>query len=247
MALSEPWVFNTTWETYTATKIIGEGGAARVFEANDVAGKRYAVKLLDPSTKVKVKRFQNEYSFCANNKHRNVVTMVDHGLFGEQESPFVVMPLYGGSLRTLLESGVEPGQVLGYFVQLMDGLECAHLQNVIHRDLKPENVLFDHEFDLLLLADFGIAHFAEDELFTAVETKDNDRLANFRYAAPEQKIPGADVDHRADIFALGLILNEMFTGEVPEGTGYKTIGRRPRPDTMTRTEAATCILTRKES
>ena len=105
MALSEPRVFNTTWETYTATRIIGEGGAARVFEANDVAGKRYAVKLLDPSkaTKLKVKRFQNEYSFCAKNKHRNVVTMVDYGIFGEKESPFVVMPLYDGSLRTLLE------------------------------------------------------------------------------------------------------------------------------------------------
>ena len=100
MALNEPLVFNTPWETYTATEIIGEGGSARVFKASDEAGEPRAVKQLDPSkvTKEKVKRFKNEYLFCAKNKHRNVVTMVDYGIFGEKESPFVVMPLYDGSL-----------------------------------------------------------------------------------------------------------------------------------------------------
>lgn len=68
-----------------------------------------------------------------------------------------------------------------------------------------------------------IARFAEGELFTAIETKDNDRLANFQYAAPEQRRRGADVDFPADIYSLGLILNEMFTGEVPYRTDYKTI------------------------
>ena len=225
MVLNKPVVFSTTFDTYTATEIIGEGGSARVFKATDESGKPHAVKLLDPvkATKDKVKRFKNEYLFCANNHHRNVVTMVDHGVFGEKESPFVVMPLYDGSLRTLLQSGIAPGEVIRYFAQLMNGVECAHLLNVVHRDLKPENVLYDQESDRLLLSDFGIARFAEDELFTAIETKDNDRLANFQYAAPEQKIRGAEVDHRADIFALGLILNEMFTGEIPNGTEYKTI------------------------
>ena len=74
-----------------------------------------------------------------------------------------------------------------------------------------------------MVADFGIAHFEEDELYTAVETRNGDRLANFQYAAPEQRDRGRQVDLRADIFARGLILNEVFTGEVLQGSGYKTI------------------------
>ena len=227
MLLKQPIIFNTTFDTYTATEIIGEGGSARVFKATDEAGQPHAIKLLDPvkATRDKVKRFKNEYLFCVNNRHRNVVAVVDHGVFidGEKNSPFLVMPLYDGSLRTLLQAGIAPGEVLRYFAQLMDGVECAHLKNVVHRDLKPENVLYDQESDGLVLTDFGIARFAEDELFTAVESMDNDRLANFQYAAPEQRRRGADVNFLADIFSLGLILNEMFTNEVPYGTEYKTI------------------------
>jgi serine/threonine protein kinase len=80
--------------------------------------------------------------------------------------------------------------------------------------------------DRLLIADFGIARFEEEDLFTAIETKDTARLANFQYAAPEQRGRGNEVDNRTDIYALGLILNEMFTNEVPYGTGYKTIESR---------------------
>jgi hypothetical protein len=75
----------------------------------------------------------------------------------------------------------------------------------------------------LVVADFGIAHFGEEELLTAVETKNDERLANFIYAAPEQKIRGGLIDQRVDIFALGLILNEMFTATVPLATGHPLI------------------------
>ena len=74
------------------------------------------------------------------------------------------------------------------------------------------------------MVDFGIARFTEEALFTAVETRAQDRLANFLYAAPEQRVRGRDVGPVADIYALGLILNEMFTGEVPQGSGHKRIG-----------------------
>jgi hypothetical protein len=69
-----------------------------------------------------------------------------------------------------------------------------------------------------VVADFGIAHFEEDELYTAVATRDTARMANFQYAAPEPITRGAVVDHRADVFALGRLLNQMFTGAVPHGT-----------------------------
>src|SRR5262249_32547506 len=93
-------------------------------------------------------------------------------------------------------------------------------------DLKPENILqqdTNDPHDALVIADFGIAHFEEDELHSTALTDKRDRLANFQYAAPEQRVPGKKVDWRADIYALGLILNEMFTGEVLQGAGYKKV------------------------
>ncbi|MCX5643531.1 MAG: serine/threonine-protein kinase [Phycisphaerae bacterium] len=228
MSLKKRVMFRTTFATYTATDIIGQGGYSRVFEAVDDSGEKWAVKLLDATraTQEQNKRFKNELTFCLRNKHRNIVTVVDHGVAveGDKPSPFYVMPRYDGSLRNLLKSGIPRHKVLQYFAHLLDGVEAAHLQGVIHRDLKPENILYDAKADLLLIADFGIARFEEDELFTAVETKDSAKLANFQYAAPEQRGRGLKTDQRADIYALGLILNEMFTGQVPYGTGYRTIG-----------------------
>jgi serine/threonine protein kinase len=227
MSLNKPIIFETTFAHYTGTDIIGEGGAGRVYRATDDAENVYAIKLLDhaKANRKLVKRFKNEVLFSLKNRHKNIITVTDHGIFvdGKMLSPFYVMPLYKGSLRTLFATGIPQNKVLFYFAQLLDGVEAAHLQRVIHRDLKPENLLYDEAQDRLLIADFGIAHFEEETLFTDVETSPNDRLANFQYAAPEQRNRGADVDHRADIYALGLILNEMFTGKVPHGTGYKTI------------------------
>lgn len=225
--LNKPLVFTTTFATYTATHIIGEGGSGRIFEANDDIGGICAIKWLDPAkaTREKVKRFKNELQFCLKNKHPNILTILDHGVFikGESNSPFYVMPRYDGSLRDLLKAGISPDKVLNYFAQILDGVEAAHIHGVVHRDLKPENILYAAGDNLLVIADFGIARFQEDELYTAVETKDSARLANFQYAAPEQRSRGTESDQHADIYALGLILNEMFTGEVPSGTGYKTI------------------------
>jgi len=227
MSAKQKILFQTTFATYTEAGNIGEGGSGRIFKVVDDSGASWALKLLDfrKATKEKSKRFKNEVLFCLKNKHPNIVTVVDHGISVQESrsSPFYVMPLYHGSMRKLLNSGIPTDKVLKFFANILDGVEAAHLQGVVHRDLKPENILYDTRNDLLLVADFGIAHFEEDELFTAVETKDSERLANFQYAAPEQRSRGLEVDHRADIYALGLILNEMFTGHVPHGTKYKTI------------------------
>lgn len=95
----------------------------------------------------------------------------------------------------------------------------------VHRDLKPENFLYDVASNQLAVADFGVASFTSQELLTLVETSPQQRLANFIYAAPEQRHRGAAVDQRSDIYALGLMLNELFTGQVPHGTDYKLIGQ----------------------
>jgi serine/threonine protein kinase len=134
------------------------------------------------------------------------------------------MPLYARTLRSLMDAGIGHDSVMPLFSQMLDGVEAAHLQDVVHRDLKPENILYDPPSDGLVIADFGIAQFTQEALLTAVETRAQERLANFIYAAPEQRRRGSDVGLRADIYALGLILNEMFTGEVLQGTGHKLIG-----------------------
>ena len=106
---------------------------------------------------------------------------------------------------------------------LIEGLKYAHDHNAIHRDIKPENILFAAGSTEPVICDFGIAHFAEEDLLTVVETKGTDRMANFQYAAPEQKRIGGNVCPQTDIYAIALILNEMFTGEIPQAAGYKKI------------------------
>jgi serine/threonine protein kinase len=144
--------------------------------------------------------------------------------FGQTDGKtFYVMPLYSSTLRRLILTGIEHAKVLDFLSQVLNGVEAAHQNGVCHRDLKPENILFDQATETLVVADFGIAKFKEEELQTAVETSVQERLANFQYSAPEQRVRGRVVDQRADIYALGLILSEMFTGEVPQGTGFKRI------------------------
>jgi serine/threonine protein kinase len=221
-------IFRTTFSTYETSEIAGEGGSSRIFKAVSADGIPVAIKLLNVNkvNKESLKRFKNEIYFCLRNEHPNIVTVIDHGLFTDKAGnsiPFYVMPLYSCSLRDLIKTGIATNKVLPYFSQILNGIEAAHLKKVIHRDIKPENILFDEKQNLLLIADFGIAQFQEEELYTTVDTKDTTRLANFQYAAPEQRDRGQVVDHRADIYAIGLIMNEMFTGQVPYGTEYKTI------------------------
>jgi len=225
--LKTPKTFQTFSGSYVATAIIGEGGAGRIYEATDENGNPVAIKVLDPSkaSRDKLKRFKNELQFSLRRAHQNIIAALDYGITNDGDKPasFYVMPLYRDSLRNLISNEIPPEKVLHYFGQILDGVEAAHFLKVVHRDLKPENILYDSNKDQLLIADFGIARFSEEELYTAVETKQGDRLANFLYSAPEQRVRGQIVDVRADIFALGLMLNEMFTHEVPQGNNYKTI------------------------
>jgi serine/threonine protein kinase len=227
--LKKGHVLETAASSYSTQDVLGEGGSGRVYGATDEGGKPYAIKVLDPSkaTKERRQRFKNELLFGVRNRHPRIITVVDHGVarIDDGVAPFYVMPRYEGSLRSLMEGRVPPAQVLPCLAQILDGVEAAHKLNVTHRDLKPENILYStvNGQVSLVVSDFGIAHFEQEDLYTLVETRPNSRLANFQYAAPEQRMHGRLVDLRADIYALGLILNEMFTGEILQGTGYSTI------------------------
>lgn len=221
--MKKPKQLRTTFNSYSVLDQIGEGGSGTVFSAKDDSGKSVAIKILDSSKakSEKLKRFENEFRFCSRNKHPNIITVLDNGL-SEDQSPFFVMPLYKGSIRRRIGK-LSPRDALTIFEKIIDGVDAAHKAGVFHRDLKPENILSNDTITDLVVADFGIARFEEEEIFTAVETKEGTRLANFQYAAPEQRTRGQAVDKRADIYALGLMLNELFTGQLALGTNFKTI------------------------
>lgn len=228
--LKNPISFDTTFGTYTATDILGQGGAGIVYGGIDPDGANVAIKMLatDRASGDKRKRFKNEIGFLSRVKHENIVNVLDHGVYKKEENgalqPFYVMRRYSGSLRDLIKRELDPKFALVLFSQLINGVEVAHLNGVVHRDLKPENVLFDEVHKTLAVADFGVADFTDELLVTLVETQANQRLANFQYAAPEQRIRGGIVGVPADIYALGLMLNELFTGSVPHGTEFRQVG-----------------------
>jgi len=218
---------NTAFDEYELIAQIGQGGCGRVFSAKNSDGEMFAIKFLDKHIgRAKLKRFKNEINFCEHSSHVNIVKVVDRGcveLENNDEYIFCVMPLYEQSLRDKMRAGVQHQTAVDIFLGLLQGLQYAHRKGIIHRDIKPENIMFAKASTVPIICDFGIAHFSENELMTIVETKPTDRLANFAYAAPEQRKKGGVAVPQTDLFAAGLILNEMFTKSVPQGGGYRTI------------------------
>jgi serine/threonine protein kinase len=219
--VKKPDILNTTFSTYTIIGAIGQGGNGYVYEAEE-SGSKVAIKILDPQrvTKEKLKRFENEYRFCSQDRHKNIIKVIDCGLT-ETGIPFFVMPLYTGSIRKIIGS-LKEDENFSLLISLLDGIEASHRFNVVHRDLKPENILYKAKD--IVIADYGIAEFGEDELYTAIETKDGSRLANFQYAAPEQRVRGGVVSFATDFYSLGLIANELFTGSLALGKDHATVG-----------------------
>ena len=222
--LKEPINLETAFESYVLKEILGEGGSGRVYGGETSDGLPVAVKILtsDKVTNDKRKRFKNEIAFLTKTKHRNIVAVTDYGVSKEdgKSSPFYVMQRYDACLRNVKLNDEEKIDALK---QILDGVEAAHMLGVVHRDLKPENILYENKSNTFAIADFGIASFTDDVVATLVETGLNQRLANFIYAAPEQKQAGVRVGKTADIYALGLILNELFTGSVPHGTDFSKV------------------------
>jgi serine/threonine protein kinase len=215
--------FRTALNIYDDEAQIGEGGSGTVSRVRDDDGNLYALKLLKKESLdgSRQKRFQSELRFCMKAPHANIIEVLDHGLFGDDERPFFVMPLYESTLRKAMRKGIDPAQIPQIVHQIVMAIEFAHARQIFHRDLKPENILCTADLRSVVLADFGIAHFSEEALLSAVKTDDQERLANFKYAAPEQRMLGSQVGAPADIWALGLILHELFTGQL-------ALGRRPK-------------------
>ncbi len=227
MARNIDVAFESDFNTFYHVSNIGEGGSGRVVEVKDQDEKIFALKYLHPDriTTNKRKRFKNELAFCERDVHLNIIKVFDHGhiFLKKEKCPFYVMPRYGHNLRKLMKNGIDSKDVLPFFSQILNGVEAAHFLDVWHRDLKPENILVDLKKNLLVIADFGIAHFAEPVRQTNAKTKPGDWVASVNYAAPEQRERLMEGDHRADIWTLGLILNELYTGRLAVGSDFMKI------------------------
>lgn len=219
-------VVKTAFDEYTLIEQVGSGGNGRVFSASNGACEQFAIKFLERNIGGdKLKRFKNEISFCEQHQHKNIVSILDRGYayLDGKDYVFYVMPLFQNTLKSKIKAGIAPDEAVSIFVGILEGLKYAHEHNAIHRDIKPENILFAAESAEPVICDFGIAHFAEEDLLTAIETKPGDRMANFYYAAPEQYKRGVVTTPQTDVYSAALILNEMFTGEIPQAAGYTKI------------------------
>lgn len=228
MGKREKYTFVSSYlNEYKEIEIIGEGGNSTVYKVIDCNGNEYALKLLNKKhDKDSIKRFKNEMDYCFKTNHNNIIKVIDNGIFNIDNESFMfyVMPLYKKSLRKMIDEEIPQDLILNYFNMILEAIKYFHRGNNFHRDIKPENILYDDTENKLVVSDFGISHFCEADLYTTVETRATSRMANFQYASPEQRIKSGIVDSKSDIYALGLILNEMFTHQVPNGSSFKKIG-----------------------
>ena len=216
----------SAFETYTISEFIAQGGNGKVYKAEDSRNRIIAIKVVLREQGSKLARFSNEINFCERNQNRNIIEIYDHGTIGNNMI-FYVMPLAKETLRDRIKKHIQHSDAEEIFINILYGLKYAHEKGAYHRDIKPENILFLDETNNAVIADFGIAHFCEEDIIASVKTKASDRMANFQYAAPEQRIKGnaKNVDGRADVYAAGLILVEMFTGELVGAGNYTKISK----------------------
>lgn len=201
-------------DRYEIKGMVGQGGMATVYRAYDPRFERdVAIKLMpkaflyEPDFRT---RFIREAKTIALLEHPNIVPVYDFG--EDQGQPYLVMRLMtGGSLSDKLGNGPLPmNDVLKVMERIGSALDEAHRRGIIHRDLKPANILFD-QYGNAYLGDFGIVRLAEGGGTSLTGTG---TIGTPGYMSPEQ-IQGQELDGRADIYALGVMLFEMITGERP--------------------------------
>ena len=200
-------------DRYELLEKLGGGGMGTVYRANDHHFARVvALKFLSESLagdSVLKRRFQREARAAAALDHVNIGSI--HGVEETEDGRlFIVMPYYeGGTLKNTIAKGPLPvTDAIACAAQVADGLAHAHAAGVIHRDIKPANLMFAGDGSLKIL-DFGIAKIAGEKL-----TRTGLVLGTLAYMSPEQAA-GGTLDHRTDLWALGVVFHEMLTGRPP--------------------------------
>ncbi len=201
-------------------ELIGHGGMSAVFKARQPKLDRtIALKVLPKSLAAApgfAERFTREGRVLARLSHPSIVAVHD---FGESGGfCYLIMEYVDGvNLRQAMRAGrFTPEQALNIIPAICDALQFAHTQGVLHRDIKPENILLDSK-GRVKIADFGIAKILDEKGDAMLLTQSGAKLGTAPYMAPEQIEQPSSVDHRADIYSLGVVFYEMLTGELPLG------------------------------
>jgi hypothetical protein len=216
--LPESNINRTTLSSYRGLKLIGRGGMAEVYRATSPTnGRPVAIKILPAALAVEEqfrKRFMREAEIISALEHPNIVRVLDYG--DENGAYFIVMEcLTGPDLSNLLkqERQIALPKTVAMLRGIADALDYAHRQGLVHRDIKPSNVMLDSSTlpERSVLTDFGIAKMADAHTrITATGV-----LGTFDYIAPEQIQDSAEVDGRADLYALAVMTYQMLTGRLP--------------------------------
>ena len=197
---------------------LGRGGMGAVYKARQPRLDRLvALKIISPEKQGEpqfAERFEREARALARLHHPNIVTVYD---FGEVQGNFYLLMEFvdGLTLRQLMQTRkLSPVEALGIVPKICEALQYAHGQGIVHRDIKPENILLD-KAGCVKIADFGIAKILGDGGRTNLTAEQV--VGTPHYMAPEQVEHPQAVDHRADIYSLGVVFYEMLTGELPLG------------------------------
>jgi len=201
-------------------ELIGAGGMGAVYKARQPRLDRFvALKILSldlAANPAFAERFNREARVLARLNHPNIVTVYD---FGQEGDYFYLLMEYvdGVNLRQAMNAGgFKPSEALALVPDLCAALQFAHDEGILHRDIKPENILIDAR-GRVKVADFGIAKLIGSTPDSLSLTESGAVLGTPHYMAPEQLEKAADIDHRADIYSLGVVFYEMLTGELPLG------------------------------
>ena len=202
-------------------ELLGQGGMGAVYKARQKQLDRLvALKILPPEvgrTEAFAERFTREARSLAKLSHPGIVPVYDFGHTEDGLYYFIMEFIDGTDLRRVIQSGaLSATEALAIVPQVCDALQFAHEEGIVHRDVKPENILLDKK-GRVKIADFGLAKLLDKPATVYTLTQAGQRMGTPHYMAPEQIEHPGQVDHRADIYSLGVVFYEMLTGELPLG------------------------------
>ncbi|HEY1122234.1 MAG TPA: protein kinase [Haloferula sp.] len=216
-------------------RLLGRGGmgAVYLFYQPDL-DRDVAVKLLPIEAcrdERQVERFRREARTLAKLRHPGIVALHESGITPAGHFFFVMEYVDGAPLGELIASGkIDAATAIGVTTQVCEALAYAHGLGVVHRDIKPSNILID-SYGRAKVADFGLAHVDHPPVAGGIDlSRTGAFMGTAAYAAPEQVRDATRVDHRADIYALGVLLYEMLTGDLPRGV-FQPPSRKSGSDT----------------
>ena len=204
---------------YKIESFLGQGGMGAVYKGMQVRLKRpVAIKIMrrDMGKDYDFEaRFEREAQAMAKLNHPNIVSVIDFGEAGADYLYIVMELIDGADLMDVIRGGqMTQEMALTLLPQVCDALQFAHDHGIVHRDIKPSNIMLTRD-GRVKMCDFGLAKRYDVE--SSFRTQTGTGMGTPDYAAPEQFDPKANIDHRADIYALGVMIYQMITGQLPRG------------------------------